>query len=628
MAKSYHLSPEVLEEIFIHTLDYSYQLNNLQLKRLQLVSIAFNGVATRLLYRWIVVSKGWSANRLYSTLIAKRDLRTLVRSISFVGNSALQPVREAKLLASLPLCTSFFSDSNDIMTIDSRGTYTPTYPTNERLVVITLCRIRRKALPRSPPPQGPGRHIPLYRPPNPPIYDENGVLVPLIKANSALDHLASLPAAFPRLIISGRNVEDFKHIEGKGVDHDFPLKRLASIEIFNIDIGVGRIWEILEPSMKSETLRSFRCHDAPVYIHEITLNLVRLWGSSLRELVLYTYEPHEGWEMKPVNLMYVFFSSVVTWFASSALTRDCPRIRTLDNLEVLALTEYGKETPWNLFPRNLRDLSIHKNNDRFRRSEILALVRSLSQQAFPNLDSFSITSERPAVPPRRSFPRSTPISLCPTLSTGLRKLRIEGLRIDGKALGAFIQYCAPTLRYLALVDLGILIPWAAISKCRSLRWLELGSINKLMNGDLDSDGLDEESDDDDDKRQEDPRAAEYAVRRKQAQVFLDTTFPHLDYLHFHLGDSFSLSDVANSIRRNQWPTVKVIDLEGLQKGGVHEDEDIEEENGTGLEELLEMSKSRGLTICAGGTPLQGLGDLWRYMLNRKGWDRTESDDDM
>lgn len=46
MAKSYHLSPEVLEEIFIHTLDYSYQLNNLQLKRLQLVSIAFNGVAT------------------------------------------------------------------------------------------------------------------------------------------------------------------------------------------------------------------------------------------------------------------------------------------------------------------------------------------------------------------------------------------------------------------------------------------------------------------------------------------------------------------------------------------------------------------------------------------------------
>lgn len=104
---------------------------------------------------------------------------------AFVGNSALQPVREAKLLASLPLCTSFFSDSNDIMTIDSRGTYTPTYPTNERLVVITLCRIWRKALPRSPPPQGPGRHIPMYRPPNPPIYDENGVLVPLIKANSA-----------------------------------------------------------------------------------------------------------------------------------------------------------------------------------------------------------------------------------------------------------------------------------------------------------------------------------------------------------------------------------------------------------------------------------------------------------
>jgi len=46
MTKSHHLSPEVLEEIFIHTLDYSYQLNNLQLKRLQRVSRVFCGVAT------------------------------------------------------------------------------------------------------------------------------------------------------------------------------------------------------------------------------------------------------------------------------------------------------------------------------------------------------------------------------------------------------------------------------------------------------------------------------------------------------------------------------------------------------------------------------------------------------
>jgi len=40
------LSPELLEEIFIHTLDYSHKLNNRQLKRLQLVSKLFDQVAT------------------------------------------------------------------------------------------------------------------------------------------------------------------------------------------------------------------------------------------------------------------------------------------------------------------------------------------------------------------------------------------------------------------------------------------------------------------------------------------------------------------------------------------------------------------------------------------------------
>ena len=101
-------------------------------------------------------------------------------------------------------------------------------------------------------------------------------------------------------------MKDFEDMEGDDVDADFPLKRLTSIEIFNIDIGGARMWEILEPSMKSETLKSIRCHEVPVYVHEITLKIVRLWGSSLRELVLYTYEPFEGLAVKSVNLAYVF----------------------------------------------------------------------------------------------------------------------------------------------------------------------------------------------------------------------------------------------------------------------------------------------------------------------------------
>lgn len=303
-------------------------------------------------------------------------------------------------------------------------------------------------------------------------------------------------------------------------------------------------------------------------------------------------------------------------------------------LESLAITEYSKDISWNQLPPNLRDLSIYKYNHRFGRSEIATLILALEERGFPNLDSFSIAGERPAVPPRRSFPRTTIIRHDPIFSSrrpGLRRLRIEGLRLDGTALDSLIQFCAPTLRYLALLDIDILVPWAAVAKCRSLRWIGIGGLDRYFDdwedSDSDSDDSDEESEDDD-KKQKNLQDAPYDIRRRKAQVFLDTTFPHLDYLHLHLGDSFSLSDVANSIKRNRWPAIKVIDLDGLQKGGLYEDEDIEEENAKGLEELFEMSKSRGITICARGTPLQGLGDLWRYMLNRKSWGYTGSDDDM
>lgn len=282
------------------------------------------------------------------------------------------------------------------------------------------------------------------------------------------------------------------------------------------------------------------------------------------------------------------------------------------NLQTLTISRRGSPIDWSGLPPNLRNLEIQGYKPSA--IDLENLTEHISSGAQPRLESLSFHNSSSwfsgYLP---SFPRTTsPAS--PSTTVGLTRLRFEDTAVkDSKALHKLLEICSPTLRYLALHDLDNLTPWDSISQCTSLRWLELGTIRELM-GDY---GEEESENEEAPLRTE--RRLPYETRRTTASKFLSTTFPYLDYVFLHLGDSFSLLDVAEVISNDQWPALKVLDLGWISRGLIYESEEQKEENGTGFDRLFTLSKMRGFTIATEGSALNGIGDLWCRMLNDKGW---------
>jgi hypothetical protein len=143
--------------------------------------------------------------------------------------------------------------------------------------------------------------------------------------------------------------------------------------------------------------------------------------------------------------------------------------------------------------------------------------------------------------------------------------------------------------------------------------LELGTIRKMMCDYGEDDSEDEEA------QARKLRRLSYAQRRRRATKFLSATFPHLDYVFLHMGDSFTLLDTAATIFANRWPALKVLDLGGMDRSGIYENETQEEMNARGIEDIFMLARQRGFTVATEGSALNGLGDLWRKTLSDKGW---------
>ncbi|GAA5948241.1 hypothetical protein JCM3765_001331 [Sporobolomyces pararoseus] len=606
------LSPEILEDIIVQTLDYSYKLNYRQLKRLQLVSKFFDQASSR---DSRVVSMdnpehvGASGQVLQSVDVEQGE----TWPSRYLDYREMPKEWEKKIFAATPLCADYQGRyrGREELKIGRKDTYDPFYPTTERLVVMDPPKIVRP--PRTPPPGGGFRNrlTPSSGPHGPPTLDENGVEIPRVRPNSAIDHLSSLPTSVKHLTLVANNLSDFTSAQPT----EFPLDRLSTIELVVGDrrsraTAISEEWHaaIVSPSLANKTLKVIKCYNAKTQTFFGFLKPFELHGSSLRELTV--------WDTSETRLEGHDFH-----FVDSIL-------RDLHNLETLDITRHEVLIRWSQLPRNLRNLTVRGYQELD--TELRNICQHITSGSAPHIQQLTFSEElhqnngySPSFPRSASSPPAPP----PTDSTTpfpvtLTHLRIENCRVrNSAALHKLVDLCSPTLRYLAFHDLGILNPWDSIALCTSLRWLELGTIRAMMRDP-------EYSEDEDSDSSRPPKEQpDYGERRRRALAkFLQTVFPHLDYLYLHLGDSFALNDAANRIHHRFWPSLKVLDLGWIDRGGIYESESQKDANGIGLEQLISLSRVLGFTLAVEGDPIDGWRDLWKRMLKDREWNDNSFDD--
>jgi len=96
----------------------------------------------------------------------------------------------------------------------------------------------------------------------------------------------------------------------------------------------------------------------------------------------------------------------------------------------------------------------------------------------------------------------------------------------------------------------------------------------------------------------------------QSDLFSTLSFPFLDYLYIDLESLISLESVNNSIRKGQFPNLKVLDIAGLRgpdscSFGMDKRRILE-----GFELLVVTCKEKGIMPASEGKPIEGFGDLW------------------
>lgn len=99
----------------------------------------------------------------------------------------------------------------------------------------------------------------------------------------------------------------------------------------------------------------------------------------------------------------------------------------------------------------------------------------------------------------------------------------------------------------------------------------------------------------------------------QSSRFSTLSLPYLDYLYLDLGSLISLVTVNESIRNDQFPALKVLDIDGLRQSdgftfGMGKETVFE-----GLELLVSTCKERGIMLASEGKPIETMADLWWHL---------------